>query len=242
MARNKPDKSQKVPQREKIGFELNIRERNDLTDKQKHILEIAQDKKTKCVFIDGIYGSSKTWCCVLTALRLLNSKKADQLLFIRNPVESSTTGKIGFLKGEMAQKLAPYGGPLHDKLEEFLSDGEIKKLEADERIEILPVGFVRGRSWNCKCIIVDEAACLTKDDIILLISRVGEFSKIFFVGDSHNQNDIGAKSGFRAMFDLFNDEESRQNGVFCFEMNEIADIVRSEFVRFVMSKIMNVKK
>jgi len=234
------DKSPKVPQKDKIDFDLKIRERTDLTEKQKLILDTSIDKGTKCVFIDGIYGSTKTWCCVLTALKLLNSKKCDRLLYLRNPVESSTTGKIGFLKGEAAEKMSPYEQPLLQKLDEFLSEGEIKRLRDDGRFECMPIGFVRGHSWNCKCVIVDEAASLTKDDIILLMSRVGEFTKIFFIGDSRNQNDIGSKSGFRHMFDLFNDEESKQNGVFCFEMKDAADILRSAFVRFVMTKIMNI--
>jgi phosphate starvation-inducible PhoH-like protein len=234
------DTSPKVPQRDKLNFGLNIRERDDLTEKQKTIISCGFDKNIKCIFIDGIYGSSKTWCSVLVGLKLLNSKRIDQIIYIRNPVESSTTGKIGFLKGEKEDKMSPYARPMEEKLEEFLSLGEVNKLKNDERVECIPVGFVRGRSWNCKCIIVDEAACLTKDDIILLMSRVGEFSKIFFIGDSRNQNDIGSKSGFREMFNLFNDEESKNNGVFCFEMKDAADIVRSGFVRFVMSKIQGI--
>jgi predicted ribonuclease YlaK len=225
-----------VSQRPKISFNLNIKERTDLTKKQKEILDIAINKNTKCVFIDGLYGTSKSYLAVLSALKLLSAKKVDELIFIRNPVESSTTGKIGFIPGTSEEKMAPYNAILFDKLEEMLPESDVAKLKKDNRINCHPVGFVRGRSWNCKAVIVDEASSMTWDDLFLILTRCGEFTRIFFIGDSVNQNDIGAKSGFRKMFDLFDDEESRNFGIHCFELREYSDIVRSGLLRFVMEK------
>ena len=230
------DTSTHVTQRPKISFSLSIKERSDLTAKQKHLLETALDKNTKCVFIDGLYGTSKSYLAVLSSLKLLNAKKVDEIIFIRNPVESSTTGKIGFIPGTSEEKMAPYNAILFDKLEEMLSESDIAKLKKDNRINCHPVGFVRGRSWNCKAVIVDEASSMTWDDLFLVLTRCGEFTKIFFIGDSVNQNDIGTKSGFRKMFDLFNDRESSEFGIHCFELREYSDIVRSGLLRFVMEK------
>jgi predicted ribonuclease YlaK len=232
----KKDQSPNVTQRPKISFKLAIKERNDLTEKQKNILQTALDKKTKCVFIDGLYGTSKSYMAVLAALKLLDSKRIDEIIFIRNPVESSTTGKLGFMPGTSEEKMAPYNAILFDKLEEMLPESDTSKLKKDNRINCHPVGFVRGRSWNCKAVIVDEASSMTWDDLFLILTRCGEFTRIFFIGDSVNQNDIGAKSGFRKMFDLFNDEESRNFGIHCFELREYCDIVRSGLLRFVMEK------
>jgi len=225
-----------VSQRPKISFNLNIKERTDLTEKQKEILNIAANKNTKCVFIDGLYGTSKSYLAVMSSLKLLNAKKVDEVIFIRNPVESSTTGKIGFIPGTSEEKMAPYNAILFDKLEEMLAESDIAKLKKDNRINCHPVGFVRGRSWNCKVVIVDEASSMTWDDLFLILTRCGEFTRIFFIGDSVNQNDIGAKSGFRKMFDLFNDQESKDFGIHCFELREYSDIVRSGLLRFVMEK------
>jgi|SanBayMetagenome_1026888.scaffolds.fasta_scaffold50805_1 phosphate starvation-inducible PhoH-like protein len=231
-----PDASLKVSQRPKIPYTLSLKQRNDLTEKQKNIFEIAENKNTKCVFIDGLYGTSKSYIAVMSALKLLNAKKVDEIIFIRNPVESSTTGKIGFIPGTSEEKMAPYNAILFDKLEEMLSESDVAKLKKDNRINCHPVGFVRGRSWNCKAVIVDEASSMTWDDLFLVLTRCGEFTRIFFIGDSVNQNDIGAKSGFRRMFDLFNDQESKDFGIHCFELREYSDIVRSGLLRFVMEK------
>ena len=238
----KEDTSVHVTQRPKISFSLSIKHRQDLTEKQQEILSVALHKSTKCMFIDGLYGTSKSYLTVLSALKLLDAKKVDEIIFIRNPVESSTTGKIGFIPGTSEEKMAPYNAILFDKLEEMLPECDASKLKKDNRINCYPVGFVRGRSWNCKAIIVDEASSMTWDDLFLLLTRCGEFTKIFFVGDSVNQNDIGSRSGFRRMFDLFNDEESKSFGIHCFELREYTDIVRSGLLRFVMEKAGLIKK
>lgn len=230
------DRSPFVSQRSKIDWGLTIRERPDLTDKQKTILDTALHRDTRCVFIDGIWGSAKSYTCILAALKLLNTGRVDQVLYIRNPVEATTTGKLGYLKGDQSEKMAPYAAPLYDKLDEMLTKGDIDRLAKDGRIECIPLGFVRGRNWNCKAIVVDEASSMTWDDLLLLLSRCGEFTRIFFIGDSVNQNDIGSKAGFRHMVTTFDDPDSRAHGIFAFELRETADIVRSGFLRYVMGK------
>lgn len=235
------DTSPVVHQNSKIKFDLHIRERDDLTERQKVILETMLHKDTKCVFIDGFWGTGKSFLSILAATKLLNDRRVSDLLFIRNPVESSTSGKIGFLKGSVEEKMAPYIQILHDKLEEILPKNEIDLLAAENRIQGLPLGFTRGLSWNAKVIVVDEAASLSYEDILLLMSRCGKFTKLFFIGDSENQNDIGSKSGFKKMFDQFSDMESKENGVFTFELKEETDIVRSDFVRFILKKVGKIK-
>lgn len=230
------DRSPHVHQRPKLDWPLTIRERNDLTERQKAILEASLDRDTRCVFIDGIWGSGKTWLCVLAALKLLNAGRVDQILYIRNPIEASNTGRIGYLKGTAEEKMGPYNAPLYDKLEEMLGKADIDRLTKEGRLECVPLGFTRGRSWNCKAIIVDEAASMTWDDLLLLLSRCGEFTRVFLIGDSLNQNDLGSKSGFRRMFNTFDDTDSKENGVWAFELREATDVVRSRFLRFVMTK------
>lgn len=244
MKTNKPaqDNSKFVQQRDKVNISLKIKERNDLTDRQKDILNVATSKESKCIFIDGLYGSGKTYLAVLASLRLLNDKKVDEIIFIRNPVESSSSGKIGFIPGDISEKMAPYNSILFDKLAELLPPQTVESLKKDGRISCYPVGYIRGKSWNCKAIIVDEASSMSWDDLFLILTRCGEFSKIFLVGDSRNQNDIGSKSGFRKMFDIFADEESFAAGISCFELNELEDIIRSKFLKFILVKTGLIKK
>lgn len=236
----KTDTSPTVSQNNKITSELTIKDRSDLTPKQVEILKTALDKNTKCIFIDGIFGSGKTWLATLASLKLLNQKKVDQILYIRNPVESSTTGKLGFLKGDINEKIGPYADIFLDKLEELLPKSQVDYLQKDNRIECIPLGFTRGKSWNCKAIIVDEASCMSYADILLLLTRCGEFTKVFFIGDQKNQSDI-KNGGLGEMMSKFNDEISKENGIFCFELNEKEDIVRSKFVRFILEHLGIVK-
>lgn len=238
----KKDKSISVPQKEKINFELCIRERDDLTEKQKVIIETMLDKQTKCVFIDGYWGTSKSFLSVLSSLKLLNNKKIDGILYVRNLVEASRMGEVGVLPGSLEERTAPYNAILYEKLDEMLPKEQVKALIKDGRIECVPLSFVRGRSWNCKAIIVDEAASMSFDDLLLILSRCGPYTKIFVIGDSANQNDIGNQSGFRKMFETFDDLESKENGVFAFELRDGKDIIRSGFVRFLMEKTGIIKR
>jgi phosphate starvation-inducible protein PhoH and related proteins len=233
----KEDHSPKIPQREKFKGTFTIKENFNLTDKQKQIIERGLDSNLRCLMIDGIWGTSKSYLATLISLKLLFSKKVDQILFVRNPVESSSTGKLGYLKGSLEDKLAPYNEIFFNKIDELLSKPDIEKLNNDGRLACLPLGFTRGLSWNCKAVIVDECASMTYDDFLLLLSRCGPFTRIFFIGDSLNQNDIGSKSGFSTIFKLFTDEDSKQNGIYTFELKDETDIVRSGFVRFIMKKL-----
>jgi len=97
------------------------------------------------------------------------------------------------------------------------------------------VGFLRGLNWNAKVIIADEAQNLTFKELFTLITRVGEFSKVFILGDPE-QSDINGKSGFIKMIGHFDDEESRQNGIHVFKFTE-DDIVRSGLVQFIIKKV-----
>lgn len=221
--------------------ELIIKEKFEYTEKQKRILETGLSKNCKCIWIDGIYGSTKSYLSVLIGLKLLNQKRVNQLIFVRNPIESSTTSKIGALPGLIEEKMQPYNQILFDKLNEFLTKPDLETLKKQDKITCIPLGFSRGLSWEGKFIIVDEATGCTFDDLILLLSRCAEHTKIFFIGDSLNQNDIGTKSGFRKAFELFSDQESKDNGIFTFELQSMEDILRSGFVRFVMKKTGKIK-
>ena len=229
----KPDNSPIIPQRSKLKSVLKIYQR-ELTDKQKQFLTLAADKTAKVIFVSGPAGTSKTFLAVYHALTMINEKRVSDLVYIRSAVECSDA-KLGFLPGEADEKMSPYIQPLLDKLTELLPKGDIDILLKEERVTGIPVGFLRGLNWNAKAIIADEAQNMSFKELFTLITRTGEFSKVFILGDPE-QSDITGKSGFIKMIGHFDDEESRANGIHVFRFTE-DDIVRSGLVQFIIKKI-----
>ena len=227
------DHSPVIPQRSKLKSVLKIYNR-ELTARQKEFLALANDKSSKIIFVSGPAGSSKTFLAIFHALNMINEKKVSDLIYIRSAVECSDA-KLGFLPGEANEKMAPYIQPLLDKLSEFLPKSDIDILLKEERVTGIPVGFLRGLNWNAKAIIADEAQNMSYKELLTLITRTGEFSKVFILGDP-DQSDINGKSGFIKMLGHFDDEESRQNGIHVFRFTE-DDIVRSGLVQFIIRKI-----
>ena len=233
------DRSPIVPQRNKIDRTLNIVRRNDLTEKQKDFLKLALDSNTKIVFVSGPAGTGKSFLTVLAALELINSKKVSDLLYLRSIVESSSRS-MGFLPGDVSLKVGVYLRPLTDKLEEFLSARDIKYLTEDSRISGEPINFLRGQNWNARVVIVDEAQNIDFCEHVTILSRIGKFSKVFVCGDPM-QSDINSKSGFVPMYTLFDNEESRKEGIYVFNFTK-DDIVRSGLVKYIIGVIEKYKK
>lgn len=232
---NKKDTSPKVFQREKINFNLNIRGL-DWTQKQKDFIELATNKNTRIIFLSGPAGTSKSILAVYAALELLNNKRASEIIYVRSIVESASHS-LGSLPGEMGEKFKPFANVVLDKLEELLPAGDIKKLFADERIKPTPVNYLRGASYNANVVVVDEAQNFTMSELVTTITRIGKFSKFYILGDPM-QTDLKHKeqSGFKPMFDLFNDPSSQAEGIHCVEFGK-EDIMRSELLKFIVEKI-----
>lgn len=229
------DRSPIVYQKSKIRSPLSIIQR-ELTEKQRRFINLALDKSVKMMLISGPAGTTKTYLAVLASLLLMNDKKVSDIVYVRSIVESAEV-KMGTLPGEKDDKISPYRQPLIDKLDELLPKPEIQYLMKEQRVEGLPVGYLRGLNWNAKAIIGDEIQNCTRKEIITLMTRMGEFSKMFLLGDPM-QSDLknGASQGFKDIFALFNDEESRAQGIYTFEFGE-EDILRSSLVRFIVHKV-----
>jgi len=208
------------------------------SDKQKKFVDIGLADDTNLMFINGPAGSAKTYISIYCGLKLLSEQKVEELVYIRNAVESSEH-KLGFLPGAQDDKMAPYLEPLKDKLEEFLSIVDIKYLQEDNRIYGVPVGFLRGASWTNKFVVVDEAQNMTEKELITIMTRVGENTTVFICGDTM-QSDIGSKSGFANIQNLFNDDDSKEQGIFAFEFDE-DDICRSKLVKFIVRRIKSLR-
>lgn len=228
------DKSPKIHQRNKIDYPLNIEQRDDLTDKQKSIIDTILDKNTKIVFLSGPAGTAKTYLSVLSALRVLNSHMVSDIIYVRSVIESASRS-LGYLPGASEDKMEPYIRPLLDKLEELLPKDQTASLLKEKRLEGTPVNYLRGASYNAKFIIADEAQNFDRKELITIMTRLGMFSKLIIAGDP-DQSDINGKSGFRAMYDLFNDEASVKQGIVCISLTK-ADIVRSAILRYIIERL-----
>lgn len=207
------------------------------TAKQKEFIEKSLADKTKIMFISGPAGSTKTYMAVYSALRLMGVDDDLDLMYVRTVIESADKG-MGALPGDLEEKFNPYMAPLIDKLDEMLparAYAAKKDLMAKDRIQAMPINFLRGASWLNKIVIADEAQNFTFKELTTLITRLGENSKLFICGD-FMQSDINGKTGFKGMFDLFNDESSKAQGIECFSFGAM-DIKRSKILKFIIEKL-----
>jgi phosphate starvation-inducible protein PhoH and related proteins len=232
------DKSPYVAQRDKLDFSFNIREL-PWTEKQKNIIRLFLDKKTKLMILKGPAGTSKTMLSMYLGLTLLNQKRVSDIVLVRSAVESADH-KLGYLPGDLSEKIQVYLTPFNDKFGELISESDNKRLDKDNRIKICPINFARGLHFAVKFICCDEAQNLTLREIHTLMSRMGEFSKMIIAGDSEQSDLPYGKSGFSAVYDSFNNDEAKENGIFCVELTE-EDIVRSEFVKYITKKFKELK-
>lgn len=234
-SQRKKDKSPRVPQRDKLDGPVVIRERDDLKERQLAFLELVADRNTKLVFIDGPAGTSKTFLSLLAGLRELNKGGMGEIIYVRSLIESASKS-IGSLPGELDEKFGPFLIPLQDKLDELLSKPDIDKLKKENRIKTIPINFLRGANFNATFLIADEIQNFSFGEIQTLITRQGKYSKFILCGDIMQSDITHGKSGFKEMFDIFNNQESRDNGVFCVKFDS-EDIVRSGLVKFIVEKL-----
>jgi phosphate starvation-inducible PhoH-like protein len=231
------DKSPLVPQRPKLKQNLNIFNRSDFTTKQKEFIDLTLNKDVKMIFVSGPAGTTKTFLSVYSALQLMNQKKISDIVYVRSVIESADKS-IGALPGTIDEKYSVYVQPLLDKLEELLQKNEIDLLQKEQRISGVPINFLRGLNWNAKAIIADEAQNLNAKEMTTLITRIGQFSKLYITGDPE-QSDINGKSAFNKFINIFDDAESRENGIYVFRFTE-EDILRSKLVKFIVKKLRTV--
>jgi phosphate starvation-inducible PhoH-like protein len=139
-------------------------------------------KESDIVICNGPAGTGKTYLAVAIALIMLLEKKIDRIILSRPAVEAGE--RLGFLPGDMRDKVDPYLRPLYDSLYDLLDYEKIqKKLEIGD-IEIAPVAFMRGRTLKNSFAILDEAQNATDTQIKMFLTRIGENSKIVINGDS----------------------------------------------------------
>lgn len=233
------DTSPYVFQRDKINYDLKIKEL-PWTERQKAIIDLISHKDTKIVFLNGPAGSSKSLLAVYSALKLLNSKRVTEIIYVRSIVESATKS-LGSLPGESSDKFRPFALPLADKLEELLKDHDVRRLFSEERVKPTPVNYLRGASFNVNFVVADEMQNAVYSEIQTIMTRIGQFSKLIICGDPAQSDLPLGKSGFLDVYNAFNNVEAQEKGIYCVELTE-EDIMRSELCKYIVCKFTELKK
>lgn len=204
-------------------------------------IEKIEEKDCQCIYVEDESHTYLTNDCIVThntfmavycALHMLNMNPNYEIKYIRTIAESGERA-LGALPGTVDEKFNPFMMPLYDKLDELIPVTQSKYLEEEGIIEAFPINFLRGATWRDKIILSDEAQNFSTKELITLMTRIGENTKLFICGDAM-QSDIGAKSGFMKIYNLFNNEESEKNGIYCFEFSE-EDIMRSQILKYIVS-------
>ena len=178
----------------------------------------------------GPAGTGKTFLAVASAVKMYSENNIKKIVLTRPAVEAGE--RLGYLPGDLSQKIDPYLVPLFDSLEYFFGNETLQHLIEKRNIEIVPLAYMRGRTLNNACIILDEAQNATMSQIKMFLTRLGENSKMIITGDEtqidlHNKTFSGLKKTRKTLSSI------EEVSVLEFEN---ADIVRNKIV----SKILEV--
>lgn len=148
-------------------------------NQQKLVEEFSHNDLT---FALGPAGTGKTYVAIALAVRALKNREARKIILSRPAVEAGE--KLGFLPGDMKDKIDPYLRPLYDALEDMLPQLKLKEYMENDTIQIAPLAFMRGRTLNDAVIILDEAQNTTKHQMKMFLTRLGVNSKMIITGDA----------------------------------------------------------
>jgi phosphate starvation-inducible PhoH-like protein len=176
----------------------------------------------------GPAGTGKTWLAVACAVEALKNEEVKRIMLVRPAVEAGE--KLGFLPGDLAQKVDPYLRPLYDALYEMLGFDYVTKLIEKSVIEIAPLAFMRGRTLNNAFIILDESQNTTREQMKMFLTRIGFGSTAVVTGDI-TQVDLprGQNSGLQHAIDVL----SKVTGI-AFTHFGAADVVRHPLVQRIV--------
>ena len=185
--------------------------------------------KHDIVFGIGPAGTGKTYLAVAMAVSALKKDQVSRIILTRPAVEAGEA--LGFLPGELEQKIAPYLRPLYDALRDMLEPEEIERSIARQTIEVAPLAYMRGRTLNNAFVILDEAQNTTTEQMFMLLTRIGPRSKCVITGDV-TQIDLPSNKRSGVVEAL----QALKNipGISIVYFNE-RDVVRHELVRSIIT-------
>jgi phosphate starvation-inducible PhoH-like protein len=199
------------------------------TENQKeYIRSIVENTITFC---QGSAGSGKTHCAVGLALEYLLEDKIKKIIITRPVVEAGE--KIGYLPGKYEEKLFPYLLPIEDEINYFIGQALNTTLKLNNKIEIVPLGFMRGRNFHDSFIVADECQNASYEQLKMLLTRIGQNSKMVLTGDV-SQSDLARhlQGGFYEMITNLANVEGI--GISTLTDN---DIIRNPIIAKILAKL-----
>ena len=185
--------------------------------------------KNDMVFAVGPAGTGKTYLSIALAVKALKAKEVKKIILSRPAVEAGE--KLGFLPGDMKEKIDPYLQPLYDSLEDMIPAVKLQDMMDKHVIQIAPLAFMRGRTLNDAIVILDEAQNTSTAQIRMFLTRLGMNSKMIITGDltqidlSYNQ-----KSGLKEAIEILSETE----GIAVVKLDQ-KDIVRHKLVTRIVT-------
>ena len=177
------------------------------------------DVKTNIVFSMGPAGTGKTMLAVLAAINAMKAGECEKIVVTRPAV--SVDEQHGFLPGTLVEKMAPWTRPIFDVMEEYWSPQQIESMVADNIIEIAPLAYMRGRTFKNAWIIADEMQNATPSQMKMLLTRIGENSKIVVTGDLAQHDRGFENNGLKDFVHLLQKNKSDLIGVVEFSRKDV---------------------
>src|ERR1700758_2145206 len=204
--------------------EINLRKRRVRARTPAQDAYIRALKRHSLVFATGPAGTGKTWLAVAHAVQLFERKEVDRIFLSRPAVEAGE--RLGFLPGDMREKVDPYLRPIYDALYDLMDARIVERALQTGEIEIAPLAFMRGRTLSNAAIILDEAQNTTSMQMKMFLTRLGENSRMIVTGDP-SQVDLpnGQTSGLAEATRLLRNVEGIGHVVYTAE-----DVIRHELV------------
>jgi len=219
-----------IPLKKRSGAEVIIQTKRGQVrgrgENQQHYLRSMSEHDVS--FGVGPAGTGKTYLAVASAIEALEQDQVRRIILTRPAVESGE--RLGFLPGDLAQKIDPYLRPLYDALYEMMGFEKVARLMERNVIEVAPLAYMRGRSLNESFIILDEAQNTTVEQMKMFLTRIGFGSKVVVTGDI-TQIDLpkGQLSGLRQVIDVLKDVEGLG-----FSFFNPKDVVRHPLVKRIV--------
>jgi phosphate starvation-inducible PhoH-like protein len=186
---------------------------------QEDYLEMLDDANKAIVFAMGPAGTGKTMLGVLAAIDAMNNRQCDKIVITRPAV--SVDEQHGFLPGTLVEKMAPWTRPIFDVMEEYWSPKEIENMIEENVIEIAPLAYMRGRTFKNAWIVADEMQNATPSQMKMLLTRIGDNSKIVVTGDLHQHDRGFENNGLKDFVKLLQTRNSNMISVVEFTRNEV---------------------
>lgn len=212
---------------EKINFENKFTKPKNKN--QEHYVSMLKNKNKKIIVVTGPAGTGKTMFATEHGIYNFLTGTYEKLIFTRPSV--SVDEDLGFLPGTLEEKMAPWIRPIYDVMYQFITPKEVTQLMEDKHIEIAPLGYMRGRTFKNTWIVADEMQNSTINQMKMLLTRLGENSRLIITGDLEQFDKPDIINGLDDFLNKFKGKRSSSISSFEFDRQ---DIQREEVVKEVL--------